>query len=409
MATTAALLAVLLPAAAGVALGHTASSTCDSITLSNSSLNANIYVYGTYTGGSGSGLTYHYGTGTLVMTVAGNHTYTIAAGDYQVVWTDGVKSGDLSVGKCPSTITTVASPSTGTAGVAMTVGDTATLHAQVTYATGTSVTFTLYNSTCTTSTGVSGSGSVNGSGIATYSTSWTPSVAGTYHWKASFPGDAYNSSYVSGCGDANETVTVDKASPTIATTLSKAKGSIGDAIHDGATLTGATSNAGGQVTYTVYTNTTCTAGAQNAGTKTVSGGSVPNSDAITFNNAGTWYWKVVYSGDANNNGATSTCTSETLVIDPSASPSSSASPSHSANPSPSSSPFQSFQGATATPFQSIQGATATPATPATPPPTNSSGDGSSNNSTPLFALLISLMFGGLGLAAVQAQRRSIRN
>jgi hypothetical protein len=27
----------------------------------------------------------------------------------------------------------------------------------------------------------------------------------------------------------------------------------------------------------------------------------------------------------------------------------------------------------------------------------------------LFALLISLMFGGLGLAAVQAQRRSIRN
>jgi len=250
---------------------------------------------------------------------------------------------------------------------------------------------------------------VNGSGIATYSTSWTPSVAGTYHWKASFPGDAYNSSYVSGCGDANETVTVGMASPTIATTLSKAKGSIGDAIHDGATLTGATSNAGGQVTYTVYTNTTCTAGAQNAGTKTVSGGSVPNSDAITFNNAGTWYWKVVYSGDANNNGATSTCTSETLVIDPSASPSSSASPSHSASPSPSSSPFQSFQGATATPFQSIQGATATPATPATPPPTNSSGDGSSNNSTPLFALLISLMFGGLGLAAVQAQRRSIRN
>jgi hypothetical protein len=73
--------------------------------------------------------------------------------------------------------------------------------------------------------------------------------------------------------------------------------------------------------------------------------------------------------------------------------------------------FESFQGETATPtqtpFESFQGETATPALTGTPPPTNT-GSGGSNNSTPLFALLICLVFGGFGLLAVQAQRQSIR-
>jgi hypothetical protein len=41
---------------------------------------------------------------------------------------------------------------------------------------------------------------------------------------------------------------------------------------------------------------------------------VPDSDPITFNTAGTFYWQVVYSGDANNNPATSVCASEQLVV-----------------------------------------------------------------------------------------------
>ena len=45
----------------------------------------------------------------------------------------------------------------------------------------------------------------------------------------------------------------------------------------------------------------------------------------------------------------------------------------------------------------------------TPPPTGAGSDRSSNNSTPLFALLICLAFGGLGLLAVQVQRRAIRH
>ena len=37
-------------------------------------------------------------------------------------------------------------------------------------------------------------------------------------------------------------------------------------------------------------------------------GIVPNSNAATFSSAGTFYWQAVYSGDTNNNGASSPCT-----------------------------------------------------------------------------------------------------
>jgi 3-hydroxy-9,10-secoandrosta-1,3,5(10)-triene-9,17-dione monooxygenase reductase component len=83
---------------------------------------------------------------------------------------------------------------------------------------------------------------------------------------------------------------------------------------------------------------------------------------------------------------------------------------------PTETPFESFLGETATPivdptetpFESFLGETAGPGSSTTPPPTGTGSDGSSSNSTPLFALLISLVLGGLWLAAVQAQRRSVR-
>src|SRR5262249_58211186 len=53
-----------------------------------------------------------------------------------------------------------------------------------------------------------------------------------------------------------------------------------------------------------------------AGRVTVGAGVVPDSNGLQFNSAGTFYWQAVYSGDANNTGATSTCTDEKLVIAP---------------------------------------------------------------------------------------------
>src|SRR5205814_786207 len=43
-------------------------------------------------------------------------------------------------------------------------------------------------------------------------------------------------------------------------------------------------------------------------------GVVPDSNSLQFNSAGTFYWQASYSGDANNNPATSACNSEVLVV-----------------------------------------------------------------------------------------------
>ncbi|MGE5297637.1 MAG: hypothetical protein ACM3KM_00550 [Acidobacteriaceae bacterium] len=161
----------------------------------------------------------------------------------------------------------------------------------------------------------------NAAGLLSTETVFSPTAestavtlgAGDYSYKAVYAGDAnYN-----GSTGACEPFTITKASPTIATTLSNlGPVAVGTAVHDSSALTGATPAAGGTVAYTVYTNNLCTLGAQSAGAaKAVVNGVVADSDPITFNTAGTFYWQAVYSGDANNNGATSNCTSETLVVE----------------------------------------------------------------------------------------------
>jgi hypothetical protein len=286
------------------------------------------------------------------------------------------------VGQASPKIVTVASasPSTGTIGVTMTVGDTATVSGGYNL-NGKSVSFALYSdSGCSNAvSGVSGSGTISG-GSASYSTSWTPSTNGTYYWKASYAGDTNNKGYTA-CGGNNETVIVGQASPTITTKLSKSHGYVGDSIYDSALLTGATATATGSVTYSVYSDKTCSTKYADAGTVTVASGAVPNSKAIPFFGTATYYWQAAYSGDAKNSPAISTCTEETLVVDPTPTP---------------------------TPFQKFEGATGTPVRVATPPVTSTDGSSHSGDSMPLFALLICLSFGGLGLLAVQAQRQSIR-
>jgi hypothetical protein len=77
---------ILLVAGTAVVSAHTATSTCGHITLANSKLNATIYDHGTTTVALGP--------------VAGDATYAIAPGDYDVVWTDGVEVKNLVVTAC---------------------------------------------------------------------------------------------------------------------------------------------------------------------------------------------------------------------------------------------------------------------------------------------------------------------
>ena len=215
----------------------------------------------------------------------------------------------LVVGKNSPTIATTLSKSS--ANVGDSVHDSSALTGATSNAGGT-VTYTVYSNTgCSLNPQDAGTKTV-ANGVVPDSNAITFSSAGDFYWQAAYSGDSNNNPATSTC--TSEHLVVGKNSPTIATTLSKSSANIGDSVHDSSALTGATSNAGGTVTYAVYTNSSCSAGAQGAGTKTVTNGVVPDSNAITFNSAGDFYWQAAYSGDSNNNPATSTCTEEHLVV-----------------------------------------------------------------------------------------------
>ena len=108
-----------------------------------------------------------------------------------------------------------------------------------------------------------------------------------------------------------------KLNPSVTTTLSNLGPiSIGTSVYDTATITGATAGAGGTITYKLYSDATCTTEIDDLTPtpNTVTNGAAPNSDSHQFNSAGTFYWQAAYSGDADNNPATSVCTSETLLV-----------------------------------------------------------------------------------------------
>ena len=107
-------------------------------------------------------------------------------------------------------------------------------------------------------------------------------------------------------------------SPSITTQLSSNSVSIGGSLHDGSTLSGATSSAGGTVSYDVYSNSTCASAGlvSTLGPVTVSAGVVPDSPTWTATSAGTFYFVALYSGDANNNATSSACAAEAVTVSP---------------------------------------------------------------------------------------------
>jgi hypothetical protein len=243
-------------------------------------------------------------------TAAGTYSFqAVYSGDANNNGASSVCSTEQLLVKASPLITTLLSASTVNIGDP--VHDSATLTGATSDAGGT-VTYSAYAgaNTCTGTDLLNSTKTVT-NGIVPDSDAFIPTAAGTYSFQAVYSGDANNNGASSVCSTEQLLV---KAGPSITTTLSATSVDVGSTVHDSATLTGATSDAGGTVTYTVYTNDTCTAGARDAGTKTVTNGVVPDSDPLAFNTAGTFYWQAVYSGDANNNGATSTCTDETLVV-----------------------------------------------------------------------------------------------
>ncbi len=216
------------------------------------------------------------------------------------------------------------------ASIATTLTDSATLSGG--YNPGGSITFYLFAPGVTpngTDSNNVYSDTVTVSGNGTYTTAsgnhpggYMPTAAGTYEWVAVYSGDPNNSAVTSPFGSEAEVVST--AGSTIATTPGGAV-TLGGLVNltDSATLSGGY-NPGGSITFylfapgvtpngadsnNVYSDTVTVSG---NGTYTTSMGN--NTGGYAATKTGTYEWLAVYSGDANNSGASDTFGNEPETV-----------------------------------------------------------------------------------------------
>ncbi len=145
---------------------------------------------------------------------------------------------------------------------------------------------------------------------------FTATTPGDYHFTASYSGDANNVSFTTACGDANETVTVKQAAPTIVTTASPSV-PVGGTISDHAVLSGGLSPFG-TITFDLFgpNDANCTGTPVFVSTRGVDGNGSFDSAGFTTTMAGTYRFVVSFSGDANNSAVTTACgdANESVVV-----------------------------------------------------------------------------------------------
>jgi hypothetical protein len=226
---------------------------------------------------------------------------------------DFVPPEQVDVSNCPASLSTTASGNI-TLGTNATIHDTA--HLDVPAGTTGSITFKLYDSVadCEAATDVkftSTNSTVNGPGNYD-SGNFTPTVAGTYIWTATFTptaGQGVDPAGPTSCTDPDEDVVVSKANSSIASAQNYLP-------NDTATISGA-GTLSGTVTFTLYrTDAQCLADPNNnngTAVYTESGVALGAGNAASTNNTtykvedgakeGAYTWGVTYSGDATNNGS----------------------------------------------------------------------------------------------------------
>ena len=142
---------------------------------------------------------------------------------------------------------------------------------------------------------------MNGDGSYT-SPPLTPSTAGTYHWVATYSGDANNTAVGPvGCTTPPETVTITKLTPGLTSSATPASAPVGTPIKDVATLTGGDAPTG-TITWSLHgpNDNACTATPLTTSTVTVNGDNSYTSPTLTPTTAGTYHWAATYSGDTDN-------------------------------------------------------------------------------------------------------------
>ena len=261
-------------------------------------------------------------------TTSGMSTLTVPtltssqAGGYNVTVTgsDGSQSRTVSfilkVVAVPTLATTLSS---NPIVVGSTVHDSATLSGASTNAGGT-VTYNLFTtSSCAGTPKLISSVTVT-AGVVPSSGNIPINSTGTFSFNATYSGDFYDQS-----ASACEPLTVNRASPSLSTTLSSNTITVGTTASDTATITSGFfgpasgtpfSSITGNVTYNLFTSNACTGPSNIISFVNVNGntGSVPASRLVIFNSTGTFGWNATYTGDSNNNRAQGGC--ELLTVQP---------------------------------------------------------------------------------------------
>jgi hypothetical protein len=196
----------------------------------------------------------------------------------------------------------------GTVTLGATVHDTATMEGQSSNAAGT-VKYERFTTINCTGTSVNQDVTVS-EGKVPNSANFTPTVAGSYSYKAIYEGTngpPQNLPAESPC----EPLTVNLVTPAIKTKATTPV-TIGNPIKDTATLSGLVDPTGtGKVTFKLYeTNNAGKCENEVPGSSSTksfdSNGSV-DSSSVTPTKAGTYYWIATYSGDGNNEEVATSC------------------------------------------------------------------------------------------------------
>jgi hypothetical protein len=138
---------------------------------------------------------------------------------------------------------------------------------------------------------VSGTGSDN-------SPTYTTTAAGTYNWVATYNGDAHNNPVATPCASASQAVIVGKSMPVAAVTPTL----VGNSIHGTGILLGGFGLLTGTVTITLTgpNDQFCSGPALYTQTIPVNGAGSYDSGSFTPTIAGTYTYRISYSGDTNN-------------------------------------------------------------------------------------------------------------
>jgi hypothetical protein len=269
--------------------------------------------------------------GSAQASVESSSTGALAAGSYS--YKVFFNSGDTckvpnAIAQCEVlTVKTTPTISTSLSSEQVTVGTAVTDSADlsgVTSGAGGSIVFKVFSGSDTDCSGTAlfTSNTIAVSGSGTYGPStpnFVPDSVGTYRWQAFYSGDTNNDPATSSC--SAEILTVIPVTPTISTSLSSEQVTVGTAVTDSADLSGVTSGAGGSIVFKVFSgsDTDCSGTALfTSNTIAVSGSGTygPSTPNFVPDSVGTYRWQAFYSGDTNNDPATSSCSAEILTVIP---------------------------------------------------------------------------------------------